>query len=87
MKQAEKKQDPDMLDEYDFTGGVRGKYAARYAAGVTVTVKKKARRRKLKSKPSATGQRGLSLSSSPPRFPLEDRKVGLRSSHYVEVTT
>ena len=24
------KKDPDMLDEYDFSNGVRGKYAARY---------------------------------------------------------
>ena len=38
MKKAEGNQDADMLDEYDFTGAVRGKYAARYAAGVTVTV-------------------------------------------------
>ena len=25
--------DPDMLDEYDFSEGVRGKYARRYQAG------------------------------------------------------
>ena len=25
--------DPDMMKEYDFTKGVRGKYAVRYAAG------------------------------------------------------
>ena len=25
--------DPDMLDEYDFSDGVRGKYAERYNAG------------------------------------------------------
>ena len=81
MKKAEKKQDTDMLDEYDFTDGVRGKYAARYAAGVTVTVKKTRRRRPAPSQPS------VFLSSSPPRFPLEDRKLGRSSSHYVEVTT
>ena len=30
--------DPDMLEEYDFTGGVRGKYAKRYAQGTNVVV-------------------------------------------------
>lgn len=30
--------DPDMLDEYDFSGGVRGKYAARYKAGSNIVV-------------------------------------------------
>jgi len=30
--------DPDMLDEYDFSGGVRGKYAKRYAEGANVVV-------------------------------------------------
>lgn len=25
--------DPDLLDEYDFSGGVRGKYAKRYREG------------------------------------------------------
>ena len=30
--------DPDMLEEYDFTGGVRGKYANRYAQGTNVVV-------------------------------------------------
>lgn len=30
--------DPDMLEEYDFTGGVRGKYATRYAQGTNVVV-------------------------------------------------
>lgn len=34
MNQATSKQhDPDMLDEYDFSKGVRGKYAERYRAG------------------------------------------------------
>ena len=32
------KNDPDMLEEYDFTGGVRGKYSKRYAAGTNVVV-------------------------------------------------
>jgi len=27
-----------MLEEYDFSGGVRGKYAKRYAAGANVVV-------------------------------------------------
>ena len=30
--------DDDMLDEYDFRGGVRGKYAKRYAEGVNIVV-------------------------------------------------
>lgn len=30
--------DPDMLEEYDFSGGVRGKYADRYAAETNVVV-------------------------------------------------
>ena len=32
------KSDPGMLEEYDFTGGVRGKYAKRYAEGSNVVV-------------------------------------------------
>ena len=28
--------DPDMLDEYDFSDGVRGKYAERYYAGTNL---------------------------------------------------
>ena len=32
------KNDPDMMEEYDFTGGVRGKYAKRYAEGTNVVV-------------------------------------------------
>ena len=30
--------DPDMLAEYDFSRGVRGKYAKRYAEGTNVVV-------------------------------------------------
>jgi hypothetical protein len=36
MKRTRK--DPEMLDEYDFSQGVRGKYAQRYAAGTNVVV-------------------------------------------------
>jgi hypothetical protein len=32
------KQDDEMRDHYDFSGGVRGKYAARYAEGTNVVV-------------------------------------------------
>jgi hypothetical protein len=32
------KGDPDMLEEYDFSGSVRGKYAKRYAEGANVVV-------------------------------------------------
>jgi hypothetical protein len=30
--------EPDMRAEYDFRGGVRGKYAARYAEGTNVVI-------------------------------------------------
>lgn len=30
--------DPDMLQEYDFSRGIRGKYAKRYAEGTNVVV-------------------------------------------------
>ena len=30
--------DPDLLAEYDFSGGIRGKYAKRYAQGTNVVV-------------------------------------------------
>lgn len=33
-----KKSDPEMLEEYDFSKGVRGKYAKRYAEGSNVVV-------------------------------------------------
>jgi hypothetical protein len=32
------KRDPEMLDEYDFSKGVRGKYGKRYAEGTNVVV-------------------------------------------------
>jgi len=32
------KNDPAMLEEYDFSGGVRGKYAKRYAESTNVVV-------------------------------------------------
>lgn len=37
-KAARAKGDPDMLAEYDFSQGVRGKYAKRYAQGTNVVV-------------------------------------------------
>jgi hypothetical protein len=36
MKKMQK--DTDMLEEYDFSKGTRGKYAKRYAAGTNVIV-------------------------------------------------
>jgi hypothetical protein len=36
MKRAPK--DKDMLEEYDFSKGIRGKYARRYAEGTNVVV-------------------------------------------------
>jgi len=39
MKKAIRtRHDPDMLDEYDFSKGVRGKYAKRYAEGTNIVV-------------------------------------------------
>jgi hypothetical protein len=39
MKKASNKmRGPDMLEEYDFSKGVRGKYARRYAEGSNVVV-------------------------------------------------
>ncbi len=40
MKRVVKRnsRDPDLLDEYDFSKGVRGKYAKRYAEGTNVVV-------------------------------------------------
>jgi hypothetical protein len=37
-KAAKSKRDPDMLHEYDFSSGVRGKYAKRYTEGTNVVV-------------------------------------------------
>ncbi len=37
-KAASKKRVPEMLKEYDFSKGVRGKYAKRYAEGTNVVV-------------------------------------------------
>jgi hypothetical protein len=37
-KTSRTKRDRDMLDEYDFSRGVRGKYAKRYAEGRNVVV-------------------------------------------------
>ena len=37
-QEANNKRDPDMLDEYDFSNGVRGKYAGRFAKGSNVVV-------------------------------------------------
>ncbi len=37
-KELSEEHDPEMLDEYDFSGGVRGKYADRFARGSSVVV-------------------------------------------------
>ena len=37
-KVAKAKRDSDMLAEYDFSQGVRGKYAKRYAEGTNIVV-------------------------------------------------
>jgi hypothetical protein len=39
MKKAAKtRRDRDILDEYDFSKGIRGKYAERYAQGTNIAV-------------------------------------------------
>jgi hypothetical protein len=40
MKKAlnKKSSDAEMADEYDFSGGIRGKYSKRFAAGSNVVV-------------------------------------------------
>jgi hypothetical protein len=37
-QQPNEESDQDMLDEYDFNGGVRGKYVERFAKGCNVVV-------------------------------------------------
>lgn len=37
-KTAKPKSDPNMLDEYDFSSGVRGKYVGRYQEGTNIVV-------------------------------------------------
>ena len=37
-KIAKARPDPDMRPEYDFSGGVRGKYAARFREGTNVVL-------------------------------------------------
>jgi hypothetical protein len=37
-QESNDEREPEMLEEYDFSGGVRGKYAARFARGSQVVV-------------------------------------------------
>ena len=37
-QESNNQRDPDMLDEYDFSGGVRGKHVNRFAQGCNVVV-------------------------------------------------
>jgi hypothetical protein len=37
-KKVEIERDPDMLDDYDFSQGIRGKYVQRFAQGSNVVV-------------------------------------------------
>ena len=37
-KEVETERDPDMLDDYDFSQGVRGKYIQRFAQGSNIVV-------------------------------------------------
>jgi hypothetical protein len=37
-QESSNERDPEMLDEYDFSGGVRGKYVARFSQGSNVVV-------------------------------------------------
>lgn len=38
MKKSVQTPDPDMRDEYDFSKGVRGKYAQKYTEGTNIVV-------------------------------------------------
>jgi hypothetical protein len=38
MKKEKSKGEPDMLPEYDFSQGIRGKYAIKYAEGSNIVV-------------------------------------------------
>ncbi len=38
MKISKKTNNPDMLAEYDFSDGVRGKYAKEYAKGTNIAI-------------------------------------------------
>jgi hypothetical protein len=37
-KRSKRERNPDLLAEYDFSGGVRGKYAERYRQGTNIVV-------------------------------------------------
>jgi len=37
-QESNDEREPEMLEEYDFSGGVRGKYADRFARGSSVVV-------------------------------------------------
>ena len=37
-KRSKRERDPDLLAQYDFSGGVRGKYAERYRQGTNIVV-------------------------------------------------
>lgn len=37
-QESNEQRDPEMLEEYHFSGGVRGKYAGRFAKGSNVVV-------------------------------------------------
>ena len=38
MKKGSSRAKDEMLDEYDFSGGIRGKYAERFAQGTNIVV-------------------------------------------------
>ncbi len=38
MKKKAKSREPEMLKEYDFRGGIRGKYAKRFSQGANIVV-------------------------------------------------
>lgn len=50
MMKQDKTKTPEagMRAEYDFRGGVRGKYAARYAEGTSVTVRRRPKKSRVK---------------------------------------
>lgn len=66
-KTARSRRDPDMRPEYDFSGGVRGKYAARYREGTNVVLLDPDIASAFKSSKAVNRALRALLDSTPPR--------------------
>lgn len=66
-KTARPRRDPDMRPEYDFAGGVRGKYAARYREGTNVVLLDPDVASAFKSSKAVNRALRALLDSTPPR--------------------